>query len=108
MYHLIGKDNCYKALTVIGKRDRPPKILAGRLKTLTKLVSNYQLGHDYESVIQYAVKYADDKNNDVRTWAINLLVNVAGEIGYAKLQPYLKNLRPPIIKTIEEKLDDNN
>ena len=77
MYHLIGKDSCYKALTIIGKRDKPPKILAGRLKTLNKLVKDYQLGQGYEAVIQFAVKYADDKNNDVRTWSINLLCSIA-------------------------------
>ena len=63
MYHLIGKDSCYKALTIIGKRDKPPKILAGRLKMLCRLINNYQLGRDFETVIQFAVKYADDKNN---------------------------------------------
>ena len=44
MYHLIGKDSCYRALTILGKRDKPPKILAGRLKVLNKLVIDYQLG----------------------------------------------------------------
>jgi hypothetical protein len=78
MYHLIGKDSCYRALTIIGKRDKPPKILAGRLKALNKLVVDYQLGKDYETVINYGVKYADDKNNDVRTWAINLLCSISG------------------------------
>ncbi len=48
MYHLIGKDNCYRALASIGKRDKPPKILAGRLKALNKLVIDYQLGKDYD------------------------------------------------------------
>ena len=52
------------------------------------------------------MKYADDKNSEVRTWAINVLCAIAGEIGYGKLQPYLKNLRPPIIKSIEDKLDE--
>lgn len=100
MYHLIGKDSCYKALTIIGKRDKPPKILAGRLKVLNKLVIDYQLGKDYEEVIKFAVKYADDKNNDVRTGAINLLCSISQEISYNTLQPYLKALRPPIIKSI--------
>ena len=106
MYHLIGKDSCYRALANIGKRDKPPKILTGRLKTLNKLVIDYQLGKDYEEVIKYAVKYADDKNNDVRNGATTLLSSIAGEIGYNTLQPYLKNLRPPIIKSIEDKVDE--
>ena len=67
---------------------------------LTKLIKTYQLGRDYEDMIKYTVKYADDKNNDVRSGAINVLCCIAGEIGYNTLQPYLKNLRPPIIKTI--------
>ena len=99
-YHLIGKDACYRALSIIGKRDKPPKILAGKLKALNKLVINYQLGRDYEEVIRYAVKYADDKNNEVRSGSIVLLCSIAGEIGYNTLQPYIKNLRPPIIKSI--------
>lgn len=73
---------------------------------LNKIVREYQLGKDYEDVIKYAVKYADDKNNDVRLASIALICSIAGEIGYNSLQPYLKNLRPPIIKSIEEKLDE--
>lgn len=67
---------------------------------LTKLIKTYQLGRDYDEVIKYAVKYADDKNNQVRSGAINVLCCIAGEIGYNALQPSLKNLRPPIIKSI--------
>jgi len=55
-------------------------------------------------VIKYAVKYADDKNSDVRTSSVTLITTIAGEIGYNSVQPYLKNLRPPIIKSIEEKM----
>lgn len=73
---------------------------------MNKIVREYQLGKDYEDVIKYAVKYADDKNNDVRVAAINLLCSIAAEIGYNSLQPFLKSLRPPIIKSIEEKLDE--
>jgi hypothetical protein len=57
-------------------------------------------------VIKYAVKYADDKNSDVRTSAITLITTIAAEIGYNSVQPYLKNLRPPIIKSIEEKMEE--
>jgi hypothetical protein len=67
---------------------------------LTKLIKTYQLGRDYDEVIKYAVKYADDKNNEVRSGAINVLCSIAGEIGYNTLQPSLKTLRPPIIKSI--------
>lgn len=64
-------------MTRIGKRDKPPKILTGRLKILSQLVSNYQLGKNYEGVIKYAIKYADDKNSDVRNSAIQLICTVS-------------------------------
>lgn len=69
---------CYKALTVLGKRDKPPKILTGRLKMIDTIVGNYQLGKNYEQVINFAVKYADDKNNDVRNSAISLICTISG------------------------------
>lgn len=100
MYHLTNKDVCYRALSNIGKRDKAPKILVGRLKMLNKIVRENQLGNEFENVIKYAVKYADDKNNDVRVAAIALICSIASEIGYNAIQPYLKNLRPPIIKSI--------
>lgn len=34
-YKITSKDVCYRALTVLGKREKPPKILVGRLKMLT-------------------------------------------------------------------------
>ena len=47
------------------------------MKALDAIVGNFQLGKNYDSVINYAVKYADDKNNDVRTAAINLICTIA-------------------------------
>jgi hypothetical protein len=44
---VANKDVCYDALTKIGKRDKPPKILTGRLKTLGQLLGNFQLGKNY-------------------------------------------------------------
>lgn len=77
-YHLTNKQVCYRALANIGKRDKAPKILVGRLKMLNRLVQEFQLGKDYEQVIKYAVKYADDKNSDVRTSSIILIATIAG------------------------------
>ena len=42
-----------------------------------KIVSEYQLGKNYEETIIYVVKYVDDKNNDVRTAAINAIVAIS-------------------------------
>lgn len=97
---------CYRALANAGKRDKAPKILVGRLKMLSKIVKEFQLGKNYEDVIKYAVKYADDKSNDVRTAAIALICTIAGEIGANSIQPYTKNLRAPILKAIEDKLEE--
>jgi len=38
---------------------------------ICKIVSEYQLGRNYEDLLTYVVKYVDDKNNEVRTPAIN-------------------------------------
>lgn len=70
------------------------------------IVGNFQLGKNYEGVIKFATKYADDKNSEVRNAAINLICTISNEIGYASMQPFLKNLRPQILKTIEEKFQD--
>lgn len=69
-------------------------------------VKAYQLGKGYDEVIKYAVKYADDKNNDVRTAAVYALSVISMEISYQTMQPYLKSLRPPIVKAIEDKIDE--
>lgn len=103
---MTNKDVCYDSLTRVGKRDKPPKILSGRLRTLSQLVNGFQLGKNHESVIKYAVKYADDKNSDVRNSAIQLICAISNEIGYASMQPFLKGLRPQIIKSIEEKFHE--
>jgi hypothetical protein len=76
-YQLTNKDVCYDSLTKIGKREKPPKILSGRLKALSQIVGNFQLGKNYDSVIKYAIKYADDKNSDVRNAAIQLICTIS-------------------------------
>ena len=76
-YQATNKDVCYDSLTRIGKRDKPPKILTGRLKAITQIVSSFQLGKNYESVIKYATKYAHDKNGDVRNAAIQLICTIS-------------------------------
>lgn len=63
-------------------------------------MKNFQLGKNYDDVIEFATKYADDKNSDVRNAAIALICVIANEIGYASVQPFLKGLRPKIIETI--------
>lgn len=42
-----------------------------------KIVSEYQLGKNYAETINYVIKYVDDKNNDVRTAAINAIVAIS-------------------------------
>lgn len=42
-----------------------------------KIVSEYQLGKNYDEIINYVVKYIDDKNNDVRMAAINAIVAIS-------------------------------
>ena len=96
-HKVTSKDICYRALTTIGKREKPPKILVGRLKTISEIVTNFQLGKNYDDVVGYAVRYADDKNSDVRNAAVALICSIANEIGYSAIQPFLKNLRPKII-----------
>lgn len=47
IYPLTNKEVCYRALAQVGKREKPPKILAGRLKMINRIVKEYQLGKDY-------------------------------------------------------------
>ena len=105
-HKLTAKDLCYRVLTVVGKREKPPKILTGRLKTISDIVNNFQLGRNYDDVVAFAVRYADDKNSDVRNAAVALICSIANEIGYSNVQPFMKNLRPKIIETIEEKFHE--
>lgn len=76
-YQLTNKDTCYESLTKQGKREKPPKILTGRLKMLNQLIGNFQMGKSYDTVIKYAIKYADDKNSDVRNTAIQLICTIS-------------------------------
>lgn len=105
-HRLTSKDLCYKVLTIIGKREKPPKILTARLRVISEIVANFQLGRHYDDVVAFAVRYADDKNSDVRNAAISLICSIANEIGYSSIQPFLKNLRPKIVETIEEKFHE--
>ncbi len=44
---------------------------------LARIINQYQLGKNYDDVINYAIKYVDDKNNDIRTNAINVVSAIA-------------------------------
>lgn len=59
------------------KREKPPKILGGKLKMICRLVTEFQLGRNYEDLLSYVVKYVDDKNTEVRTPAMNAIVAIA-------------------------------
>lgn len=76
-FKLIGKDTCYKNLTVPSKREKPPKTLTGRLKAITDIVKQFQLGRNYDDIVVFATKYVDDKNGDVRAAAVSLICAVS-------------------------------
>jgi hypothetical protein len=44
---------------------------------LNQLITDFQLGKNYDSTIKYAIKYADDKNSDVRNAAIQLICTIS-------------------------------
>jgi hypothetical protein len=52
--------------------------VAARLRAIEFMVRDFKLGKNFEEVIKYAVKYLDDKNNEVRSAAINLICAIAG------------------------------
>ncbi len=74
---------------------------------ISKIIAEYQLGKNYDDIIKYAVKYVDDKNNDIRNAAIGVIVEASKQMGYQQVQGYLKGVRPQIMKTIEEQLEDS-
>lgn len=71
------------------------------MEALSFLVENYKAGNLAEECVQFAVKYVDDKSNEVRISSMGLISRLVREIGYNRVQPFLKNLRAPIIKSIE-------
>lgn len=47
-YQITNKDLCYRYLTMASKREKPPKIVASRLKILESIIRDYKLGKNYE------------------------------------------------------------
>jgi hypothetical protein len=101
-YQITNKNVCVKSLiTIEGKKAPSPKVLCGRLETLSTIIEEYKVGNNAEDCVQFAVKYVDDKSSEVRSSSMNLLRCLIEEVGYGKVSPFLKNVRPPIIKSIE-------
>lgn len=69
-------------------------------------MENYKAGNLAEDCVQYAVRYVDDKSSEVRMSSMGLIRRLIEEIGYGKVSPFLKNVRPPIIKSIESMVQD--
>lgn len=77
-----------------------------RLEALSSLVENYKAGNLADECVQFAVRFVDDKSSEVRMSSMGLIRRLIEEIGYGRVSPFLKNVRPPIIKSIESMVQD--
>lgn len=82
-----------------------PRIVSGKLSMLSRLIEKYKLSSEVDDIIDFGKKYLEDKNSEVRTAAVNLMVTLSKEMGYENLYQDLENLKPQVIKMIEEKIE---
>ena len=72
---------CYEVLCG-GSRDRPPKATTSRLAMLVRIMDKFPLTESADTVIDFATRYLEDKNSDVRTQAAEVMAKVSQEVGY--------------------------
>lgn len=106
-YGITNKNICIRSLiTTDSKKPPNPKILCGRLETLSTVVEEFKAGNNFSDCAQFGVKYVDDKSSEVRNSSMNLLRVLIEEVGYHVIAPFLKNVRGPIVKSIEAMVQD--
>lgn len=99
---LTPSEMCYQVLCETGK-DRFPKVTVGRLKMIERIMAKYEMGSSSAMIIEFGKNYLQDKHNDIRTAAIDLMVQISKEIGYDNLYRHIDHLKPHIIRLIENK-----
>jgi len=70
---LTNKDLCFDILCRNSK-DKRPKIIVGRLNTLSRIVSKFAADRAIEDLIDFGKRYLEDKNSDVRIAATSFMV----------------------------------
>lgn len=72
---------------------------------MSRLIAKYKLSNEVDEIIDFGKRYLEDKNSEVRTAAVNLMVELSKEMGYQNLYQDLQNLKPQVIKMIQERIE---
>ncbi len=62
----------------------------------------------YDDVIEYSKRFLEDRNSEVRSTAVKLLVYIGKIVGHEELIKALSDVREPTLKIIEERLGGKN
>ncbi len=82
-----------------------PRIVTGKLNMLSRLIDKYKISEEVDDLIDFGKRYLEDKNSDVRTAAVNFIAALSKEMGYENLYQDLQNLKPQVIKMIEDRIE---
>jgi hypothetical protein len=86
-------------------REKMPRIVTGKLNMLSRLIDKYKISEEVDDLIDFGKRYLEDKNSDVRTAAVNFIASLSKEMGYENLYQDLQNLKPQVIKMIEDRIE---
>ena len=71
---------------------------------IARIIGKYGIGKSQKAIIEFAEELLDDKNNEIRTAAIDVCVEVSLEIGYDRLHPRIQNHKPQTLRAIQQKV----
>ena len=63
-------------------KEKVAKIVAGKLNMLDRIIQKYHLGEEVDDLIDFGIRYLEDKNSQVRIAAVGLMARLSREMGY--------------------------
>jgi hypothetical protein len=72
---------------------------------IASIIEKYHISIEVDDLIDFGKKYLENRNNEVRSAAINMIAKLSKEMGYENIYDDLKSLKPQLIKMIEDKIE---